>query len=97
MPIFISLFKWTDQGRAKVDSLPDRAAEVEKRLQDARIRVIGNYTTMGRYDQVSVVEAPDAQTAARFLFLIAGRGNAVSETLQAFTMDEVRQIMGGQG
>lgn len=93
MPIFVSLFKWTDQGRSKVDTLPDRAAEVEKRLEGAGVKVIGNYSTMGRYDQISVVEAPDAETVAKFLFMIAGRGNATSETLRAFTMDEVRGLL----
>ncbi len=97
MPIYVTLFRWTDQGRAKADSLPDRAAEVERRLEGSGVRVIGNYATMGRFDQVSIVEAPNDETASRFLFMIAGRGNAISETLRAYTMDEVRAFLGGGG
>jgi uncharacterized protein with GYD domain len=93
MPIYVTLFKWTDQGRAKVGDLPQRAAEVEGRLKEAGVKVIGNYVTMGEYDQVSVVEAPDDDTVARFLFMIAGRGNATSETLRAWTMDEVKGLL----
>ena len=93
MPVYITLFKWTDQGRSKTGDLPDRAAEVEKKLEAAGVKVIGNYTTMGRYDQVSVVEAPDDDTVAKFLFMIAGRGNAISETMRAWTMEEVRKLL----
>ena len=95
MPVYITLIKWTDQGRAKVDSLPDRVAEVEKRLADLGASFIGNWTTMGRYDQVSVIEAPDDDVAAKLALIVAGRGNAITETLRGWTMDEVRQILQG--
>ena len=93
MPTYVTLFKWTDQGRSKTGDLPDRAAEVEKKLEAAGVKVIGNYTTMGQYDQVSVVEAPDDETVAKFLMMIAGRGNAISETMRAWTMDEIRKVL----
>ena len=32
MPVYISLIKWTDQGRSKAGSLPDRVGEVDKRI-----------------------------------------------------------------
>ena len=90
MPIYISLIKWTDQGRSKAGSLPDRVAEVEKRIEALGGKSLGNYATMGRFDQVALVEAPDDDTAAKLLFIVAERGNASTETLRAFTMDEVR-------
>ena len=93
MPVYITLLQWTDRGRSKTDDLPDRAAEVEKKLEAAGVKVLGNYTTMGRYDQVSVVEAPDDDTVAKFLMMIAGRGNAISETMRAWTMDEIRRVL----
>jgi uncharacterized protein with GYD domain len=93
MPVYVTLIRWTDQGREKATSLPDRVAEVEKRIEQLGGRSIGNWLTMGRYDQVSVVEAPDDETAAKLLMIVAERGNAVTETLRAFTMDEVRGLM----
>jgi uncharacterized protein with GYD domain len=93
VPIYISLIKWTDQGRSKVTSLPDRVAEVDKRIQSMGGKSIGNWLTMGRFDQVAVVEAPDDDTAAKALIMVAERGNAVTETLRAFTMDEVRGLV----
>jgi uncharacterized protein with GYD domain len=92
MGIYITLIKWTDQGRSKVGSLPDRVAEVDKRIATLGGKSIGNWLTMGRFDQVSVVEAPDDETAAKLLMVVAERGNASTETLRAFTMDEVRKL-----
>jgi len=93
VPIYISLIKWTDQGRSKASSLPERVGEVDKRIQALGGRSIGNWLTIGRFDQISVVEAPDDDTAAKLLMIVAERGNAITETLRAFTMDEVRGLL----
>jgi len=91
--IYISLIKWTDQGRAKVDSLPDRVGQVDKRVEGLGGKVLGNYLTMGRFDQIAITEAPDDETAAKLLLIVAGRGNAITETLRAWTMDEARTLL----
>jgi uncharacterized protein with GYD domain len=93
MPVYISLIKWTDQGRKEVGSIPDRVDQVAKRVEQAGGKVIGNFVTMGRYDQVAFTEAPDDETAARLALIVAGRGNATTETLRGFTMDEVRKLL----
>jgi uncharacterized protein with GYD domain len=93
VPVYITLVKWTDQGRAKASGLPDRVAEVERRIEAAGGRQIGNWLTMGRFDQVAVIEAPDDETAAKLLMVVAERGNAVTETLRGFTMEEVRRLV----
>ena len=49
--------------------------------------------TMGRFDQIVVTEAPDDESVAKLLMIVAGRGNAVTETLRGFTMDEVRRLL----
>jgi len=93
MPIYITLMKYTDQGRKDIASLPDRAEAVGKRVEQAGGKVLGNYVTMGRFDQISVTEAPDDETAARLLLIIAGRDNVVTETLRGFTMEQVRHLL----
>jgi uncharacterized protein with GYD domain len=93
VPVYVSLIRWTDQGRQNVASLPDRADQVAKRVEQAGGKIIGNYVTMGRFDQISVVEAPDDDTAARLALVIAGRGNAITETLRGWTMEEVRSLV----
>lgn len=93
MPVYVQLIKWTDQGRKAVESLPDRVEAVTTQLSGMGIKVIGSYLTMGQYDQIAIAEAPDDETVAKISMLIAGRGNASTETLRCFTMDEVRKIL----
>lgn len=93
MPTYVTLIRWTDQGRKDVATLPDRADAVIKRVEEAGGKVLANYVTMGRFDQVAITEAPDDETVAKLALVIAGRGNAVTETLRAFTMDEVRGLL----
>lgn len=93
MPIYVQLIKWTDQGRKVVDGLPDRVDAVRKQVESMGVKTIGNWVSMGQYDQIAVAEAPDDETAAKIAMLIAGRGNATTETLRCFTMDEVRKLL----
>ena len=71
MPIYITLIRWTDQGRSKTADLPDRVEQVEKRMSELGARSIGNWVTMGRFDQVSVFEAPDDETTAKLALIVA--------------------------
>lgn len=93
MPVYVTLIKWTDQGRKDIATLPDRADAVKKRVEAAGAKIIGNWVTMGRYDQVAVTEAPDDESIAKLAMMIAGRGNAQTETLRCFTMQEVKKLL----
>jgi len=93
MAVYVTLIKWTDQGRKEVKTLPDRIEAVESRVKEAGGKVIGNYITMGRFDQIAITEAPDDETVAKLALTIAGRGNATTETLRGFTAAEARKLL----
>jgi uncharacterized protein with GYD domain len=94
MPTYIQLLKWTDQGRKDAATIADRVAEVVKRSEsEFGVKIIGAYVTMGQYDQVVVCEAPNDEAIAKVAMLVAGRGNATTESVRAFTMDEVRGLV----
>ena len=92
MPVYVTLIRWTDQGRTKTKDLPARYADGQQRIKGAGAKEIGTWVTMGQYDMISVVEAPNDETMARVALEIAGRGNAVTETLRGFTLDEVAKL-----
>jgi uncharacterized protein with GYD domain len=90
MPVYIQLMKWTEQGRKNAETLPERVDAVSKRVEDMGVKVLGHYVTMGQYDQIVISEAPDDETVAKITLMVAGRGNVATETVRAFTIDEVR-------
>ena len=94
MPTYIQLLKWTDQGRKNAATIADRVDEVARRSEaEFGVKIVGAYVTMGRFDQIVVSEAPNDEAIAKVAMLVAGRGNATTETIRAFTMDEVRALM----
>lgn len=93
MAIYVQLIKWTDQGRKAIESLPDRVDAVTKKIEAMGVKVVGNYVTMGQYDQIAIADVPDEETMAKIAMLIAGRGNATTETLRCLTMDELRKVL----
>jgi uncharacterized protein with GYD domain len=94
MPVYVTLIKWTDQGRTKTKDLPARYSDGQQRIKAAGGKEIGTWVTMGEYDMVSVIEAPSDEAIAKVALEIAGRGNAITETLRGFTIPEVAKILG---
>ena len=93
MATYIVLYRFTDQGRKNVWRTVERAEEVRKYNEARGFKVIGMYWTQGRYDLISVVDAPNEEAMAAGLFNIAQTGNVASETLRAFTAEEMQNIM----
>ncbi len=93
MPTYISLINYTEQGVRDIKDAPKRLTASKKLLKQMGGRVKGIYLTLGGYDIVAVVEAPDDETAARFALTLAAAGNVRTTTLRAFPEAEFRQIV----
>ena len=93
MPMFIVLGRFTDEGAKNVSA---HMSVVEKNIargESLGIKLHGWYMTQGQYDQIVVAEAPDEETLMKQAFGVAGGGMLRTETLRAFTLDEVRQLL----
>jgi uncharacterized protein with GYD domain len=94
MPTYIALLKWTSQGIANVRDSGKRLDAGREAFAKAGLKLKDAYLTMGRFDLVTVVEAPDDETYAKATLALGAQGNVSSETLKAFTEDEYRRIIG---
>ena len=56
--------------------------------------MLGHFWTQGHYDLVTIVEAPSEEAMMNGTFNIAQTGNVSSETLRAFTDEEMQRIIG---
>jgi uncharacterized protein with GYD domain len=93
MPTYISLINYTDQGIRSAKASVERQQQVEAQLQQLGGRFIENYLTMGEHDYVLIWEAPDDETAARFMLTVGAAGNIRTRTLRAFPRDEAQSIL----
>lgn len=93
MPTYITLLNWTQDGVAKVKDSPKRLDAGRKAFKKMGMEIKDVYLTMGRYDLVCVIEAPDDATYAKGILSLASKGATSSETLKAFSEDEYRKIV----
>ena len=94
MPTYIALLKWTQQGAANVKDSPARLDAGRAAFKKAGAEIKETYLTMGRYDLVCIIDAPDDETVARVLLQLGSQGNVQTETLKAFSEDQYRKILG---
>ena len=93
MPTYVILMNWTDQGaRADRDTVRrrDQANELAEK-HGARIEQV--YWTMGHYDIVAVIEAPDDESVTAMMLELTAAGNLRTTTLRAFDHDQMQAIM----
>ena len=88
MPTFIMLTTLTPEGVQTVKNNPTRIKEVSKEVEQLGATVKAQWATLGQFDFVNVVEAPDAQTMARVSLELGSRGTAKYETLTAIPVDD---------
>lgn len=93
MPTYIVLYKFTDQGIKNVKSTLERVREAQADSEKRGFKITGVYWTQGQYDMVTVLEAPDEHAMVAGLLNIAGAGNVHSETMRAFPMEEMAQVL----
>jgi uncharacterized protein with GYD domain len=93
MPIYILLSSLSTQGVQTLKSNPDRLREVNHDVEELGARVLHQWATLGEYDFVNVVEAPDIATVARVSVALGARGSTRIETLPALTVDEFIQTL----
>ena len=94
MPTYVVLYKFTDEGRKDIKGSVLRAQEVRRDNEERGFKVLSHLWTQGQYDLVTIVEAPSEEAMMSGLFSIAQAGNVTSETLRAFTDDQMQRLLG---
>jgi uncharacterized protein with GYD domain len=88
MPTFIMLSTLTPEGVQTVRNNPTRIRAVNEELEQLGATVKAQWATLGRYDFVNVVEAPDEKTMARVSLALGARGTGTWETMVAIPIDD---------
>jgi uncharacterized protein with GYD domain len=76
------------EGVQTVKTNPSRIREVNREVEQLGATVTAQWATLGRYDFINVVEAPDDKTMSRVSLELGSRGTARYETLIAIPIDE---------
>jgi uncharacterized protein with GYD domain len=87
MPTYLMLSTLTDQGLRTLQSNPDRLREVNRDVEELGARVLHQWTSLGTFDFVNIVEAPDAATIAKVSVALGARGSAKLESYELIEID----------
>jgi len=93
MTTFITLLNFTDQGIRNVKDSPSRADAFKSMAEKSGIQVKGIYWTVGNYDLVTILEAPNDEVATTLLLSVGSLGNVRTQTLRAFSAEEMSNII----
>jgi uncharacterized protein with GYD domain len=88
VPTYVMLTQLTPEGVQTVKNNPSRIKEVNKEVESLGASVKAQWATLGQYDFVNIVEAPDEATMIRVSMELGSRGTARYESLAAIPIDE---------
>ena len=88
MPTYVMLTRLTSDGVKTIKDNPSRVQEVNKEVEQIGVKVLHQWATLGEYDFITVVEAPDEKTMAKLSIEMGSRGTVSNETMTAIDAEE---------
>ncbi|OGO00245.1 MAG: GYD domain superfamily [Chloroflexi bacterium RBG_13_51_52] len=88
MSLYIMMSSLTDEGRKTVKSNPLRIKEVNKEVEAMGVKILAQYVTLGQYDFINVLEAPNNEIVSKVAIELGSRGTLQTNTLAALTLDD---------
>jgi uncharacterized protein with GYD domain len=93
MPSYIALVSFTDQGARTVKDTVKRADAVKDMAGRFGVTMKSINWTLGQYDLVTYCDATDEASITAFGLALASQGNVRTQTLRAFSRDEMAAIV----
>ena len=88
MATYVMLTTLTEGGRKTIKQNPQRIKEVNKEVEAMGVKIVAQYSLLGPYDFVNILEAPDNATIAKVAMELGSRGTLQTVTMAAMTLDE---------
>jgi uncharacterized protein with GYD domain len=93
MPTYVTLMNWTDQGVRNVRDTVNRRGQADELAQKHGATIEEVYWTVGPYDIVTIVEAPDDESVTAMLLELGSAGNLRTTTLRAYDSEQMSGIL----
>lgn len=93
MAMYVVLANFTDQGVRNVKDTVKRADAFRELAKSSGATVKDIYWTLGQYDIVATVDAPDDMVVTALGLTLAKAGNVRTQTLRAFSPADMGAIV----
>lgn len=88
MAKYVVLSRLTAEGRKTLKSKPSRLLEVNKEIEKMGAKVVHQYALLGKYDFLTILEAPDNETVGKVMVELGSRGTLETTTLAAMPITD---------
>ncbi len=88
MPIYILMSTLTEHGTTRVIENPACLRDISMEIENLGVTVLQQYATLGQYDFVHVIEAPDNETIARVSMELIAKGHIKPLTLPTISLND---------
>jgi uncharacterized protein with GYD domain len=95
MATYVCLIQFTDQGIRNIKDTVKRGDAAAAEAEKMGMKIVDEFWTMGAYDGVVVLEAPNDETMSAFILKIGSLGNVKGQTLRAFRRNEMEDLLSG--
>ncbi len=93
MAKYVSLLQFTDQGVRTVKDTVKRAEAATAEAEKMGVKITDAFWTMGAYDVVILLDALDDESVSALSLKLGSLGNVKSQTMRAFTREEMERIL----
>ena len=90
--MYVVLSNFTESGRTDIKNTSERLNRLGPVADKLGVKVVANAITMGQYDVVTILDAPDDATVARVIGTVLSRGYVTTQTMRGFSIDEFAQV-----
>jgi uncharacterized protein with GYD domain len=93
MATYITLLKYTQKGIENIKDSANRLDSAKEAFKGMGADIKEFYLTMGQYDAIVIIEAPNDETVAKLALSTGSKGAVKTETFRAFPEDEYRKVI----
>lgn len=93
MPTYVQLLNFTEQGVENIEESPERVEEAKELIESLGGEFIDFYHTLGQYDAIGIADFPDDETYTQFALAVNQQGNATTESLKGFSLEEFDELV----
>jgi uncharacterized protein with GYD domain len=93
MPSYVCLIQFKTRGIRNIKDTVKRGDAAMAEAKKMGMKIVEEYWTMGAYDGVVIMEAPDDETMSAFILKVGSLGNVKGQTLRAFRRNEMEAIL----
>lgn len=94
MAVYVTLYRYTDEGIKGIRSAAEIAEGWQAEAQKRGIAVQALYWLQGQYDAVTIIESDDADAVNGLLLSIGAQGSLRTETLSALSVADIQRLTG---